>query len=150
MPGVAMDELKIRLKRLSEETPLPKYETPGSSGMDVFSAVDATIQPGRHGLIPTGLALEIPPGYEAQVRPRSGLASNQGIGVLNSPGTIDSDYRGEVKVVLFNLGKKPFRVKRGDRIAQLVFTRVVQAQVEPVDQLSPTQRGEGGFGHTGL
>lgn len=149
MPSMVMDKLKVKLKRLSEDIPLPRYETCGSSGMDLFSAVDTAIEPGGYNLIPTGLALEIPEGHEAQVRPRSGLACKQGIGVLNSPGTIDSDYRGEVKVVLFNFSKKPFVINKGDRIAQLVFTQVIQADIQVADGLAPTERGEGGFGHTG-
>ncbi len=147
---MAMDKLKVKLKRLSGEVRLPRYETPGSSGMDLLSVIDTTIEPRGFEVVPTGLALEIPEGYEAQVRPRSGLASKQGIGILNSPGTIDSDYRGEVKVVLFNFGREPFEVKKGDRIAQLVFTQVVQANLDVADELTPTQRGPGGFGHTGL
>ncbi len=118
--------------------------------MDLSSSVEAVIGPGEHQLIPTGFSMEIPTGYEAQVRPRSGLALRHGVGLLNSPGTIDSDYRGEVGVVLFNFGREPFRVKRGDRIAQLVFTRIVEADIEVVEELTPTSRGEGGFGHTGL
>ena len=144
-----MKKLKVKLKPLSEGMPPPRYETTGSSGMDLSSSVDTVIGPGEYQLIPTGFSMEIPRGYEAQVRPRSGLALRHGVGLLNSPGTIDSDYRGEVGVVLFNFGKEPFRVKRGDRIAQLVFTRAVEAEIELVAQLTSTKRGEGGFGHTG-
>jgi dUTP pyrophosphatase len=123
--------------------------TGGAAGYDLRAAVGAAliVEPGRLQLVPTGLRLEIPPGYEAQVRPRSGLALRHGIGVLNSPGTIDSDYRGEIQVLLFNFGEQPFRVARGDRIAQLVFARVYHPRFEP-RRLGDTQRGAGGFGHT--
>jgi len=145
-----MRKVRVKLKPLSEGVPLPAYATPGSSGMDLFSSIDAQIAPGEHKLIPTGIAVEIPVGYEAQVRPRSGLAAKHGIGVLNSPGTIDSDYRGEIQVILFNFGEQPFDVKRGDRIAQMVFARVLEVNLEVADELGPTLRGSGGFGHTGL
>jgi len=130
---------------------IPQYQTPDSSGCDLYADIDKPVilKPGEFCIIPTGIWIEIPKGYEAQVRPRSGLASRYGIGILNAPGTIDSDYRGEVKVVLFNFGKKRVKIKKGDRIAQVVFAQVVRAVFKKVKNLSITKRGEGGFGHTG-
>ena len=128
---------------------LPEYATAGAAGMDVLSAEDVTLVPGARHAVATGLALAIPPGFEIQVRPRSGLALNHGISVPNSPGTIDSDYRGELKVILINLGTADFAVRRGDRIAQLVLAPVVRASWLKVDELDETSRGEGGFGSTG-
>lgn len=145
----------IRLKRLphSEGLPLPAYETDGSAGMDLRAAVpdDApvTLQPGGRALIPTGLAIALPADHEAQVRPRSGLALKFGVTCLNSPGTIDADYRGEVGVILANLGGEPFTVRRGDRIAQMVIAPVTRGAFEEVDSLDDTARGAGGFGSTG-
>jgi len=135
-----------------EDLPLPTYHSEGASGMDLRAAVTApvTIGNGSIALIPTGLRIAVPRGYEGQVRPRSGLALNHGIGVLNSPGTIDSDYRGPVNVILLNFGEKPFVVRRGDRIAQLVIARVERAHWIETPSVDPTPRGEGGFGHTGL
>lgn len=135
-----------------EDLPLPEYESSHASGMDLRAAVDepVTIQPGERALIPTGLYIAVPPGYEAQVRPRSGLALKYGIILPNSPGTIDADYRGMVQVILMNLGREPFVVRRGDRIAQLVVTRVERAVWREVESLPPTQRNDGGFGSTGL
>ena len=142
---------KILIKRLSKEVPLPKYETSGSSGMDLAANINANIEinPGKTAIIPTGLALSIPKGFEVQIRPRSGLAANQKISVLNTPGTIDADYRGEIKVILINLGQESFKVEKGLRIAQMVVCPVVQAQLKEVDDLSETERGKGGFGSTG-
>ena len=142
---------KILIKRLSKQVSLPKYETSGSSGMDLAAYIDSNINidPGRTAIIPTGLALSIPKGFEVQIRPRSGLAAKQKISVLNTPGTIDADYRGEIKVILINLGPKPFKVEKGLRIAQMVVCPIVQAQLEEVDDLSETERGKGGFGSTG-
>ena len=142
---------KILIKRLSKEISLPKYETSGSSGMDLAANIDANINidPGKTAIIPTGLALSIPKGFEVQIRPRSGLAAKQKISVLNTPGTIDSDYRGEIKVILINLGQEPFKVEKGLRIAQMVVCPVVQAQLKEVDDLNETKRGKGGFGSTG-
>ena len=142
---------KILIKRLSKEVPLPKYETSGSSGMDLAANINANIEisPGKTAIVPTGLALSIPKGFEVQIRPRSGLAANQKISVLNTPGTIDADYRGEIKVILINLGQESFKVEKGLRIAQMVVCPVVQAQLEEVDDLNETERGEGGFGSTG-
>ena len=128
---------------------LPRYATDGAAGMDVLAAEDVTLAPGARWPVATGLAVAIPPGYEIQVRPRSGLALKHGISVPNAPGTIDSDYRGELKVILVNLGEEPFDVRRGDRIAQLVLAPVVRASWLTVDELDETTRGEGGFGSTG-
>ena len=141
---------KILIKRLSKEVPLPKYETSGSSGMDLAANIDANINidPGKTVIIPTGLALSIPKGFEVQIRPRSGLAAKQKISVLNTPGTIDADYRGEIKVILINLGQETFIVEKGLRIAQMVVCPIVQAQLKEVDDLSETERGKGGFGST--
>ena len=142
---------KILIKRLSKEVPLPKYETSGSSGMDLAANINANIDinPGKTAIIPTGLALSIPKGFEVQIRPRSGLAANQKLSVLNTPGTIDADYRGEIKVILINLGQESFKVEKGLRIAQMVVCPVIQAQLEEVDDLNETERGKGGFGSTG-
>ena len=142
---------KILIKRLSKEVSLPKYETSGSSGMDLAANINANIDinPGKTAIIPTGLALSIPKGFEVQIRPRSGLAAKQKISVLNTPGTIDADYRGEIKVILINLGQETFKVEKGLRIAQMVVCPVVQAQLKEVDDLSETERGKGGFGSTG-
>jgi dUTP pyrophosphatase len=131
--------------------PLPAYATPQSAGMDLRAHLDGPVilQPGQRALIPTGLYIELPEGTEAQVRPRSGLALKHGITVLNAPGTIDADYRGEVGVILVNLGHEPFEVKEGERIAQLVVARYLRTAFEEVPDLRATDRGEGGFGHTG-
>jgi dUTP pyrophosphatase len=131
--------------------PLPAYATPGSSGMDIRAHLDnaITLQPMERHLIPTGLFLELPLGYEAQVRPRSGLAIKQGLTCLNSPGTIDSDYRGELKVILINLSKEPQVINSGDRIAQMIIQKVEQVQLEEVEDINETERGHGGFGHSG-
>tara|TARA_E500000331_G_scaffold156317_1_gene151751 strand:- start:81 stop:521 length:441 start_codon:yes stop_codon:yes gene_type:complete len=143
---------KILIKRLSKEVSLPKYETSGSSGMDLAANIDKkiNINPGKTAIIPTGLALSIPKGFEVQIRPRSGLAAKNKISVLNTPGTIDADYRGEIKVILINLGKDPFEIEKGLRIAQMVVCPIVQAQFQEVKDLSKTERGEGGFGSTGI
>ncbi|MBV9470000.1 MAG: dUTP diphosphatase [Abitibacteriaceae bacterium] len=143
--------ITILLKRESgsEDLELPAYQTAGASGMDVRAAEDRMLQPGETALIPTGFSIAVPLGYEAQMRPRSGLAIKHGITLLNTPGTIDADYRGEVKIILSNFGQAPFYVHRGDRIAQMVIARVEQAQIEVVADLDETSRGAGGFGHTG-
>lgn len=147
--------MDVRLKRLphAEGLPLPAYETSGSAGMDLRAAVDeaapVTLPPGGRALIPTGLSIAVPAGYEAQVRPRSGLALKFGLTCLNSPGTIDADYRGEVGVILANLGAEAFVVRRGERIAQMVIAPVVQARLVEVEDLDATERGAGGFGSTG-
>ena len=128
---------------------LPRYTTPGAAGVDLPADHDGTLLPGRRKLVTTGLKIAIPAGYEAQIRPRSGMANRHGVTVLNSPGTIDSDYRGEIGVILVNLGANPFNWKAGDRIAQLVIAPVVQAVFEVVDELPETERGDGGFGSSG-
>jgi len=143
--------IKVILDKHGQGLPLPAYATSHSAGADLYAAVefDLTIKPGESAMVPTGLHFEIPEGFEVQVRPRSGLAAKNQVTVLNSPGTIDSDYRGEVKVILINHGKAPFIVKRGDRIAQMVVGKVEQASFEKADSLSETSRGHGGFGSTG-
>ena len=134
------------------DLPLPRYETSGSAGMDICAAVtaDTVLAPGEILLIPTGLAVAIPDGYEIQVRPRSGLAIKHGVTIVNSPGTIDSDYRGEIKIGLINLGRECFTIRRGDRIAQLVLAPVATIRWQLTDRLEHTERGPGGFGHTGV
>ena len=146
-----MTTISIALKRLphGEGLPLPAYATDGAAGMDVVSAADTTLPPGARAAVATGFAIAIPPGYEVQVRPRSGLALKHGVTCLNTPGTIDSDYRGEVKVLLVNLGDEDFAVTRGMRVAQIVFAAVTQAAVEERDLAGGTTRGSGGFGSTG-
>lgn len=141
----------VRIKRLAHgaDLDLPGYATAGAAGMDVVSAEDLTLTAGARHAVATGLAVAIPPGYEIQVRPRSGLALKHGISVPNSPGTIDSDYRGELKVILINHGSEAFEIRRGDRIAQLVLAPVTQARWLEVEELDETARGEGGFGSTG-
>jgi dUTP pyrophosphatase len=141
----------VRVKRLphGHGLDLPAYATAGAAGMDVVSAEDVTIAPGARHAVATGLAMAIPSGFEVQVRPRSGLALKHGISVPNTPGTIDSDYRGELKVILINLGSDPFEVRRGDRVAQLVLAPVIQAAWLEAEALDETERGEGGFGSTG-
>ena len=145
--------IKISVERMpgTEDIPLPAYATPGSAGMDLLAALPdtATIEPGRCRLIPTGLRIAIPVGYEGQVRPRSGLALKQGLTILNAPGTIDSDYRGEIGVILVNLGEAPVKIERGQRIAQLILARVERAEWVLNGSLTSTERGEEGFGHTG-
>ena len=143
--------LEVEVLPHGEGLPLPSYASEGSSGLDLRAAVEAevVIPPGGWALIPTGIKVAIPKGFEGQVRPRSGLALRHGIAVLNAPGTIDSDYRGEVKVIVLNLGREPFVVRRGDRIAQLVISPVARAEVVRVERVEPTGRGEGGFGSTG-
>lgn len=148
-------KVRVRVVRLDHAAglPLPAYQSAGAAGLDLLAALETqhplTLAPGARALVPTGLILELPQGYEAQVRPRSGLALNYGITVLNSPGTIDSDYRGEVRVVLANLGHAPFEIRRGERIAQLVVQPVTRATLVEVAEVSGTPRGDGGFGSTG-
>lgn len=145
------DQIGVQIKRLPNGVglELPHYATEGAAGMDVVSAETVTIAPGARHAVETGLALAIPQGYEIQVRPRSGLALKHGITVPNTPGTIDSDYRGELKVILINHGSEPFPIARGDRVAQLVLAPVTQAKWDEVDELDSTARGAGGFGSTG-
>ncbi len=149
MQSVVVPVKRVRADRA--DIPLPSYMTEGSVGMDLCADVEepAVIPPRQRALIPTGIALELPTGFEGQVRPRSGLAWHSGVTLLNSPGTIDSDYRGEIKVVLVNLGEADFVVRRGDRVAQLVVSPVVRAQLHEAPAIAPTARGAGGFGHTG-
>lgn len=152
-----MDEIKeqltIQVKALQhfEGLSLPQYMTAGASGIDLLAACQESVvlQPHERALIPTGIIIALPEDFEAQIRPRSGLAIKHGITLLNTPGTIDSDYRGEIKVIMINLGNEPFVVTRGMRIAQMVLSRVVKARLEIVDNLNETRRGDGGFGHTG-
>ncbi len=147
-----MKTVKVNIQRTDKsDIDLPEYTTEGSAGMDIRAAVtsDVIIQPGDVEIIPAGFIIELPQGYEAQIRPRSGLAAKYGIGVLNAPGTIDSDYRGEVKIILMNFGKKPFTVRRGDRIAQMVVAPYTRVAWNEVDRVNETDRGAGGFGHSG-
>jgi len=143
---------EILIKRLSKGIPLPKYETDGSSGMDIAANIENEIEikPGKSAIIPTGLAVSIPKNYEIQIRPRSGLAAKNQISVLNTPGTIDADYRGELKVILINLGEKTFKIEKGLRIAQMILCPVIKATLKEVDALEETGRGAGGFGSTGI
>ncbi len=148
-----MSEIKVKILKDKNfpDIKLPDYQTPNSSGMDLYAAISnpITLKPGEVKLIPTGIRLSIPKGYEAQVRPRSGLALKHSIGILNSPGTIDADYRGDIGVILFNFGKNDFTINRNDRIAQIIFCKVEKAQLIEVEELDVTHRNEGGFGHTG-
>lgn len=156
MAGARPKSVRVRLVRLAhaEGLPLPEYQSEGAAGMDLMAAIEpgacVVLPPGGRDLIPTGYLLELPPGTEAQVRPRSGLALRYGVTLLNSPGTIDSDYRGEIKVLLVNLGEAPCEIRRGERIAQLVVQRVERASLIEVATLSGTTRGAGGFGSTGV
>ena len=146
--------MKIYIRRLKKDHPvsLPQYMTEGSSGMDLFASLaqEVTLVPGERKLIPAGISVAIPEGFEGQIRPRSGLAIQKGIGIVNGPGTIDADYRGEVGVLLINFGKEPFTIRNGDRIAQMVISPVTRVTLEEVDDLPPTLRQGGGFGHTGI
>lgn len=141
----------LKVRRLREGAVLPRYMTSGAAGLDLAAAPETpiTLQPGERALVPTGIALELPPGHEGQVRPRSGLAVRHGVSLLNAPGTVDEDYRGEVKVLLVNLGQRPFTVEPGMRVAQLVVAPVTRVKPVAVDELQDTARGSGGFGHTG-
>jgi len=150
--GVEKIPIKVRRVTSHRDVPLPTYASEGSSGMDLRAAVNQplVLAPGDIKRIPTGLAVSVPQGYEGQIRPRSGLALRHGIGMVNAPGTIDADYRGEVGIILVNWGEEPFTVRRGDRIAQMVIVKVYQAELIEVDHLDATTRGTGGFGHTGI
>jgi dUTP pyrophosphatase len=144
--------VRLAIRRLSPHATIPGYQTPGSAGLDIHACLPdspVTLAPGDIAIIPTGLALAIPTGFEAQVRPRSGLATRHGLSIPNAPGTIDSDYRGELKIALINLGREPFTITHGLRIVQLVIAPVARAEVEVVEELDPTARGSGGFGSTG-
>ena len=146
-------EARVFVTRVSPESdlPLPAYATTGSCGLDLRACIgpSVTLDPGRRALIGTGVAVALPEGFEAQIRPRSGLAAEHGITLLNSPGTIDADYRGEIRLVVVNLGDAPYTIRRGDRIGQMVIARVARARLEEVAELPATRRGAGGFGHTG-
>jgi len=149
-----IEEITIKFKRLSEEfnnIPIPSYSTSGSAGMDICAAIKEPVylKPKEVEIITTNLSIEIPEGFEIQVRPRSGLAARHALGILNSPGTIDSDYRGEVKIILINFSKEEFIIQPGDRIAQLILSKVYKARFEETEELNHSKRGEGGFGHTG-
>lgn len=148
-----MNPVPVAIKRLphNSDLPLPAYESDLAAGMDLPAAIDIelVLNPGQRDLVPTGLSIALPAGYEAQIRPRSGLAARNGVTVLNTPGTVDADYRGEVKIILVNLGNEPFTVTRGMRIAQMVIAPVTQAMLEETDELPETARGAGGFGSTG-
>ena len=143
--------VKIQVKKISKKALLPHYETKGSSGMDLRANInkDIYLKSKEIKLIPTGIALAIPKNFEIQIRPRSGLAAKNGISIVNTPGTIDSDYRGEIKVILINQSKKKFRIKNGDRIAQMVISPTIKAKIQEVSSLTKTDRGSGGFGSTG-
>ncbi|MGA3085494.1 MAG: dUTP diphosphatase [Thermodesulfobacteriota bacterium] len=151
-----MTKLILQIRRLNPEKdqdlPIPEYMSPGSSGLDLPASIEneLTLSPGEIRLIPTGLALAIPIGFEGQIRPRSGLALKHGISLINTPGTIDSDYRGEIGLAVINLGQKPYTLRRGDRLAQLVIHKVYQAEIQVVDNLDNTDRADGGFGHSGI
>lgn len=146
--------MKIQFKKLphAEDLPLPSYESEFAAGIDIRAALKEplTLKPGERKLVPSGLKMAMPQGYEAQIRPRSGLAYRNGITMLNTPGTIDADYRGELKMLAVNLGNEPFTINHGDRIAQMVIAPVIQAEVSEVKDLSKTERGDGGFGSTGV
>jgi dUTP pyrophosphatase len=145
--------MHVRVKRLKNDStiPLPSYMTPHAAGMDLYAELnkDLVLEPGKRTLVPTGIAIALPEGFEAQIRPRSGLALKHGIALVNAPGTIDSDYRGEIGVIVINHGSEPFTIRNGERIAQMVFAPFVRAVMDEVDELDGTERGEGGFGHTG-
>lgn len=149
----AVDQVGIPLKIWdhAKDLPLPAYATAQAAGMDIVAAIDAplTLQPGQRAMVPTGLSIALPAGYECQIRPRSGLAAKNGVTVLNSPGTVDADYRGEIKAILINLGNEAFTIERGMRIAQMVIARYTQAEWQVVPELDETARGAGGFGSTG-
>ncbi len=148
-----MEPIRVSITRLNgtEDLPLPRYMTEHSAGMDLVAAVDReiTLSPGERSLVPTGIAIALPEGYEAQIRPRSGLALKNGVTLLNTPGTIDADYRGEIRIILINHGSEPFVVRRGDRIAQMVVAPVCRVRWDVQERLAATDRGSGGFGHTG-
>ena len=154
MPLGAPGEVRVRVVRLAGAgtLPLPSYATSGAAGADIVAALDAPLclAPGERALVPTGFSLALPDGYEGQIRPRSGRAARDGLTLLNGPGTLDADYRGEIRILVVNHGSEPLTLRRGERIAQLVVAPVIRAAFEEAEQLSPTLRGDGGFGHTGL
>ena len=142
--------MKLKVKKINPEAIIPGYAHEGDSGMDLYSVENTTIEPGERKTVKTGLAVSLPKGFEAQVRPKSGLAVNHGITVLNTPGTVDSSYRGQIMIIVINLGKEPYKVEKGKKIAQMVIARVEKAEVEETDELDETTRSDGGFGSTGL
>lgn len=144
--------MKLKIKKLNENVNIPEYKSEGAAGMDLYANIDkpVTLRPLQRKLIPTGLSIELEHGYEAQIRPRSGMALKNGISILNTPGTIDEDYRGEVGIIAVNLSTDEYTIKPQERIAQMVITKVEQADIEVVTELSDTERGDGGFGHTGV
>ncbi len=144
--------MKIKLKKVRKDAKIPKYMTQKSAGLDIYACISSniTLKPGQRILIPTGIAISLPDGYEAQIRPRSGLALNYGIIPLNTPGTIDADYRGEIKIILANLGENEFTIKNGDRIAQMVINKIEKVEFVEVEELDNSLRGDGGFGSTGI
>ncbi len=145
-----IEMLKVKIQRLDNSLPLPSYKTPFSAGMDLYSRIDVVLKRGEITLVPTGIAISLPEGYEAQIRPRSGLALKHGLTLLNTPGTIDADYRGEIALIMINVGKEDFVVEKGMRLAQMVITRYEKVEFEEVDALPDSQRGTGGFGSTGI
>ena len=145
-----IEMLKVKIQRLDKSLPLPSYKTPFSAGMDLYSRIDVVLRRGEITLVPTGIAISLPEGYEAQIRPRSGLALKHGLTLLNTPGTIDADYRGEIALIMINVGKEDFVVEKGMRLAQMVITRYEKVEFEEVDALPDSQRGTGGFGSTGI
>ena len=142
--------MKLKVKKINPEAKIPAYAHEGDSGMDLHSVENATIEPGERKTVKTGLAISLPKGFEAQVRPKSGLAGNHGITVLNTPGTVDSGYRGEIMVIMANLGNQPYKVEKGKKIAQMVIAKDEEAEVEETEKLDETTRSDGGFGSTGL
>lgn len=141
--------IKVRIKKINENAVIPKYAHKGDAGVDLYSAEDYLLKPGERILVSTGIKMAIPQGYEAQVRPKSGLALKHGVTVCNTPGTVDSSYRGEVGCIMINLGNEDFKIEKGKKIAQIIFNKVEEAEFEEVDELDETTRGEGGFGSTG-
>lgn len=141
--------MELKIKRINKDMPLPIYKTEGSAGMDLRSTENAVIKSGKSVIVSSGISISVPRGYEAQVRPRSGLAAKHMVTVLNTPGTIDSDYRGEIKIILMNHGENDFAINKGDRIAQLVLNQIITANLVEVEELDETTRGDGGFGSTG-
>jgi len=142
-------KIKLYIRRLDNRLPMPKRHSKEASGIDIYSRIDAVLMPLSWIVIPTGISVKLPKGYEMQIRPRSGIAAKDGIGILNSPGTIDADYRGEIKVIMFNISKKPWKIKRGERVAQAVVSPVILPEIVEVEKLNNTARGDKGFGSTG-
>ncbi len=144
-------KVKVKVKRIDPELPLPRTENPGDAGVDLYSSIDIVLKPGERAVVPTGLAISLPSGFAAFIQPRSGLAVNHGITIVNTPGLIDSGYRGEIKVILLNTdSNQSFQIKKGDKIAQMVVQQIAEVDWEEVEELDKTQRGTGGFGSTGL